>query len=418
MDFLMNRIMPVLVKIGNNDYLVAIRDGITKTIPFTIVGSIFLIIANFPVTAWTDFIAPWSGMLSAVSNVTFSALGLITAIGVGYYMGKTFEIDAISTSLLTTIAFLLATLSEDFTINPASFDSTGMFTAIVMSLLTITVFRFCVKHKIVIKMPDGVPPNVATSFTALIPGAIVLTIVWILRAILGINLNEVISFVFSPLVMGLNTLPGMMLYALIVCLLWVCGIHGDNVLSGIASPIFLGLLAENVAAMQAGTVPANFIAEGYWIVFMCFGGTGSTLGLVLNMLHSKSKMYRDLGKMSLPSAIFCINEPVIFGFPIVMNPIMMIPFIATPLVLCVGTYVLMMIGFVGPISIQVPWTIPPVIGAYLATNGSIGAAIWAAVEIVISYVIYRPFFKMEEKKQVQQELDALAAKGDVEAAEA
>ena len=101
-----------------------------------------------------------------------------------------------------------------------------------------------------------------------------------------------------------------------------------------------------------------------------------------------------------------------------MNPIMMIPFIATPLVLCAGTYVLMMIGFVGPISIQVPWTIPPVIGAYLATNGSIGAAIWAAVEIVISYVIYRPFFKMEEKKQVQQELDVIAAKGDVESVEA
>lgn len=406
MNFLMNRIMPILVKVGNNSYLVAIRDGITKTIPFTIVGSIFLIIANFPVEAWTDFIAPWSGALSAVPNVTFSALGLITAIGVGYYMGKTFEIDAISTSLLTTIAFLLATLTDEFTINPAAFDSTGMFTAIVMGLLTITVFRFCTKQEIVIKMPEGVPPNVATSFTALIPGAIVLLIVWVLRVILGINLNEVISFIFSPLVVGLNTLPGMMFYALIVCLLWVCGIHGDNVLSGIASPIFLGLLAENVASMQAGVIPTNFIAEGYWIVFMCFGGTGSTLGLVLNMIRSRSAMYRDLGKMSLPSAVFCINEPVIFGFPIVMNPTMMIPFIATPLVLCIGTYLLMMIGLVGPISIQVPWTIPPVIGAYLATNGSIGAAIWAVVEIGISYAIYRPFFKMEEKKQVQRELEA------------
>ncbi len=413
MDFLMNRIMPVLVKVGNNNYLVAIRDGITKTIPFTIVGSIFLIIANFPVSAWTDFIAPWSGMLSAVSNVTFSALGLITAIGVGYYMGETFELDAISTSLLTTIAFLLATLTDDFTINAAAFDSTGMFTAIVMALLTNAVFRFCLKRNFVIKMPEGVPPNVSTSFTALIPGAIVLVIVWVLRAVLGINLNEVISTVFSPLVMGLNTLPGMMLYSFMVCLLWVCGIHGDNVLSGIASPIFLGLLAENVAAMQAGTVPPNFISDGYWIVFMCFGGTGSTLGLVLNMLRSRSKMYRDLGKMSLPAAIFCINEPVIFGFPIVMNPMMMIPFIVTPLVLCAGTYLLMTIGVVGRICIQVPWTIPPVIGAYLATNGSVGAAIWAAVEIVISYVIYRPFFKAEEKKQVEQEL---AAAGETTAA--
>ncbi len=133
---------------------------------------------------------------------------------------------------------------------------------------------------------------------------------------------------------------------------------------------------------------------------MCLGGTGSTLGLVLAMLRSRSKMYQSLGKMGLPSAIFCINEPVIFGFPIVMAPIMMNPFVATPMILGTATFLLMKIGLVGKIVFQVPWTIPPIIGPYLATNGSVGAAIWSACTIVIAYLIYLPFFKMAEKKQV------------------
>lgn len=400
MEFIEDKLLPILYKIGNSKHLTSIRDGISKTIPFTIVGSVFLIIANFPVAAWTDFIAPWSNLLNAPVNVTFNVLGLISAIGIGYYMGQTFGIDRISNCLLTTIGFLLATLNDDLSLNIDNFGATGMFTAIVIGILTTHIFLFCEKRNLVINMPDGVPPSVSTSFTSLIPGAMLIAIVWVLRCVLSINLNEVIAFIFSPVIFGLSTLPGMIVYTIIVCLLWVCGIHGDNVLSGIATPVFLGLLAENTAAFQAGTAAPNIISEGYWIVFMCLGGTGSTLGLVLNMLRSRCKVYNELGKLALPSAIFCINEPVIFGFPIVANPLMMIPFILTPVVLCIGSYVLIAVGLVGRIVIQVPWTIPPVIGAYLATNGNIGAAIWSVCSIAIAYFIYFPFFKMAERQQL------------------
>lgn len=404
LEKLEKNLLPILLKVGENKRLIAIRNGITLSIPFTIVGSIFLIVGNLPIESWTNFIAPIAPLLNAPVNVTFGVLGLISAIGIGYNLGKEFNVDPISNTVITTVAFLLATLKNDFTINIDALGATGMFTAIIVALFTTEVFRFFVKKNIVIKMPDGVPPSVAQSFSSLIPAGAIIVSIWVIRVLLGVDVNEVIQFIFKPLVFGLGTLPGLMVYTLLVCFLWSCGIHGDNVLSGIATPIFLGYLAANTKAFQNGQPIPYEIADGFWILFMCIGGTGATLGLVLAMLRSKSKMYKSLGKMAFPSAIFCINEPVIFGFPIVMNPIMMIPFITTPMILATGTYILMKIGLVGKIVFQVPWTIPPIIGPYLATNGSVGAAIWSACSIVIAYLIYLPFFKMAEKKQLLIEM--------------
>ena len=393
-------VLPVFLKIGENKVLVAIRNGLTLTIPFTIVGSFFLILGNLPIKAWTDFIEPVSGMLNAPVSVTFGILGLIAAIGIGYNLAIGFGVDPISNTVITTVAFLLATLTEDFTIDPALLDATGMFTAILVAIFTTFVYRFFVVKNITIKMPEGVPPSVSRSFASMMPAATVIGSIWIIHVLLKINLNEILQWIFQPLVFGLSTLPGLMVYTLLACFLWSCGIHGPNVLAGIATPIFLSYLAANTAAFQKGQPIPYEVADGFWILFMSIGGSGGTMGLVLAMLRSKSKLYRSLGKLSFPSAIFCINEPVIFGFPIVMNPLMMIPFIATPMVLGASSYVLMKVGIIGKIVFLVPWTIPPIIGPYLATNGNIPAAIWSVCTIVISYLIYLPFFKIAEKKQL------------------
>lgn len=196
-----------------------------------------------------------------------------------------------------------------------------------------------------------------------------------------------------------------MVYTFVALGLWTVGIHGPNLLSGIATPIFLTNIAANMEAFQAGKPIPNEVAEGFWTLFMNIGGSGATIGLVIAMIFAKSKSYRELGRLSLPSAIFCINEPIIFGFPIVMNPIMAIPFVATPTILGVATIILMRLGLVGHIVLQVPWTMPPIIGPYLATNGNIGAAIWSACTIAISYAIYFPFFKASDRKQAALEVD-------------
>lgn len=400
---LQESLLSLLSKVGDNKRLTAIRNGISITIPFTIVGSIFLIIGNLPIDAWMNFIEPWAGILGAPVNVTFGILGLLVAIGVGYHMGKELDVNPITNSAMTTVAFLLATLNADYSINLDELGASGMFTAIIISLLTVEIYRFFVKKNIVFRLPEGVPPAVSESFVSLVPTMAVIALVWVIRVVLGIELNVVIQMIFSPLVFGMNTLPGLMVYTLLCCFLWCCGIHGDNILSGIATPIFLSNLAANTVAFQAGKLPPFIVADGFWILFMCLGGTGATLGLVLAMLKGKSKLYRSLGKMSLPSALFCINEPVIFGFPIVMNPLMMIPFVLTPMVLGTGTYILMKFNIIGRIVFTVPWTIPPVIGPYLATNGNIPATIWSICTIIIAYFIYLPFFKIADNKQAAVE---------------
>lgn len=400
-----DKLLPFLLKVGSNRYMIAIKDGITLTVPLTIVGSIFLIIGNLPIKAWTDFIAPYSSIIGAPVAITFGVLGLVAAIGMGYTFANTFKLHTISNTIMTFTAFLLATLNDEWGIDVSNFDAKGMFTAIIIAIFVMNVHRFFVVRNIVIKMPEGVPPAVADSFASLLPLTFIVIIVWFVRVVLGVNINEIVRMVFSPLVVGLGTLPGVWITTFLVQFLWICGIHGGHTLAGLTSPIALQFLAENSAAFQNNAPIPHVNPEGFWVLFQSVGGTGATLGLVIAMLFSKSVLYKSLGKLSIGPALFCINEPVIFGFPIVMNPVMMIPFILTPLVLGTATYLLMDFGLIGKIVHNVPWTIPPIIGPYLATNGNIYAAIWSLVSIIISCVMYYPFFKIEEKKQLEVELN-------------
>lgn len=403
LDILETKLLPPLLKVSDNKYLSAIKDGMMAVIPFTIIGSIFLIIGNLPIDWWLEIVAPYSEILNAGVNVTFGILGLLSTLGTAYHLAKIFEIDRISNVAMTAVAFLLATLNKDYSINIEAFSASGMFTGLVIAVITIIIYKTFVKRNITIRMPEGVPDGVANSFISLIPGAVVILLIWIARVLLNIDLNETFRFLFSPLVKGVGTLPGFLIFAFLVNALWVTGIHGDSVISGITTPIFVGMLAENLKAFQNSTSIPNITPDGFWILFGCIGGSGATLGLVILMLQSKCKSYNSVGKVSLLPGLFCINEPVIFGFPIVMNPIMAIPFIMVPIILAIMTYVLTSLGIIGKIVLAVPWTIPPVIGPYLATNGNIPAAIWSVCTILISYICYRPFFKMAEKKELMNE---------------
>lgn len=401
--FIENKLIPILIRIGDNKILVAVRNGITMTLPFTITGSIFLILANLPVPGWAEFLGPFADKLSAPVSVTFGAIGIISAIGISYNLAKQYKIDAISSSAVTLVVFLLAQLDATYKLNVDNLGAAGLFSAIILSIGTVLILQFFIKKNWVIKLPEGVPPAVSQSFASLIPGAVSIALIWFIRIILNFDINAFFTWLLSPLVMGLGTLPGMLILIFLISILWCCGIHGDNVLAGITSPIFLKLIAENTQAYLNHQPIPNITADGFYIIFMCIGGTGATLGLVLSMLRSKSKLYKSVGKLALPSAVFCINEPVIFGFPIVFNPIMMIPFTITPMILCTLTYGLMYFNIIGRPVLQVPWTMPPIFAAYFATGGNIPAVIWSICTIAISVLVFLPFFKMAEKKQIEKE---------------
>ena len=402
MNFFQEKVMPSLIKIGNQRHLVAIRNGLAITIPFIIVGSIFLILGNLPFEWWEGFIGDFGVKMNVIVNSSFGVLGVLAALGIGYELAKSYELDPITGSVISFVAFLVTQITPDYNLDTSHFGADGLFTAMIVTIFAVEILRVCVTKDIVIKLPKGVPPAVGNSFVALTPALIVMCIIWVIRVILGFDITQFITIIFSPVVMALNTLPGILIYSIVVTLLWSAGIHGDMALEGIADPIYIQFLTANTAAFIAHEPIPYITASGFYSLFVNVGGTGATLCLVLLMLRSKSKTYKSLGKAAFPSACFEINEPVIFGFPIVLNPVILIPFTVVPLVLTTSSYLLMYFNIIGRPVAMLPWTMPPIIGPFLATGGDWKAAVWSAVSMLIATCIYYPFFKVLEKEQLEE----------------
>lgn len=402
LNFVETKLAPPLNKMASQHHLSAVKNGMIVTVPLTIIGSIFLLIPNTPIAAIKNFFEPYANMITTVNTVTIGSVGLVGAASVAYYFALEYtdiKIDPLITAFVSVVAFLLATLTDEFTIDTGLFGTRGLFTGILVALLTGTITHFFQKKNLVIRFPDTVPPLVSKSFMSLIPAFVVLTLVWIIRVVLGINVNQVLMDCFSPFIFALNTLPGFLVFMFIRSMLWSVGIHGGAVLA-VADPFFLTMFGENVAAFAAGTLPPYITASGF-TMFVFLGGGGATLPLVLMMIRSKEKGFSTLGKLCLPASLFEINEPVVFGVPLVMNPYMMIPYTLSTLTLSAGTYLLMLFNIIGRPVANIPWTIPPLFSHYLVTGGNIPAVIWGIAELFIAGAIYYPFFKAMEKQRLE-----------------
>ena len=402
--FVEDKLVPPLNKMANQHHLNAVKNGMMVTVPLTIIGSIFLLIPNIPIDPIQSFFEPYAAMITTVNTITIGIVGLVGAASVAYYfaLGYTdIKIDPLITAFVSVAAFLLATLTDEYAINLELFGTKGLFTAILVALMSGMIMHFFQKRDLVIHFPDTVPPLVSKSFMSLVPAFVILTIIWIIRVILGINVNQILMDCFSPFVFALNTLPGFLVFMFIRSMLWSVGIHGGAVLA-VADPFFLTMFGANAAAFAAGTQPPYITASGF-TMFVFLGGGGATLPLVLMMIRSKEKGFSTLGKLCLPASIFEINEPVVFGVPLVMNPYMMIPYTLSTLILSAGTYLLMLFNSIGRPVANIPWTIPPLFSHYLVTGGNIPAVIWGGISLLIAGCIYYPFFKAMERQRLAVE---------------
>ncbi|MFS0559869.1 PTS cellobiose transporter subunit IIC [Terribacillus sp. 179-K 1B1 HS] len=425
-DFLEMKVMPFAGRIAAQRHLVALRDGIILTMPLIIVGSLFLILGNLPIPGYADFMAgifgeSWSTKLQYPVNVTFDVMAIFACFGIAYRLAQAYEadgVDPLSSGAIALSAFLLATPFRPFEVDGAAANfvpvsllgSGGLFVGMLVAMFATEVYRFIVKRNIVIRMPDGVPPAVSRSFIALIPGFAVIILVWLIRLLVeatsfGDIHNLIATVIGSPLTLVGSSFIGSFVAELMIVLLWVCGLHGANIVGGIMSPIWLKATAENATAFAAGTELPHIFTAQFFEVFIHVGGSGSTIGLVLIMIwRAKLKQNKQLSRLATGPAFFNINEPIVFGLPIVLNPIMIIPFITVPLVMVITTYIGMSTGLVAkPAGIVVPWTMPPFISGYLATGGKISGAVIQLINLVISMAIYYPFFRALEKNQLKEE---------------
>ncbi|MSU57126.1 MAG: PTS sugar transporter subunit IIC [Pedosphaera sp.] len=409
-NFLNKRIVPALTALSENTYLSAIRAGMVSVVPLTIIGGLFIIVSFLPVTGWDKIIAPYLPLLQVPVTATFGLLSVFVCFAIAYDLGKQFKLEAIVSATMATVIFLMIQLklgktADDIAFSMDSLGSKGLFTAVLIALISVRVQKFFTDKNFVIKLPANVPSVVYESFLSLSPLFFLVIVFWLIRFVLGVDIDHIVQTAFKPLLFALNTLPGILVYAFLVTMLWSVGINGDNAMDAIVAPIFLQFLAANVGATTAHEPVPYITALGFFTTFVNVGGTGATIALALVMWNSKEPGYRKVSRLSLPTQIFQINEPIFFGFPIVLNPIFMIPYILNALILTTSTYLLMHWGILHKPFVNVPWTTPPIIGHYLVTGGDWKAAVWGALSILIAMAVYYPFAKAAERQRFKTETE-------------
>lgn len=402
-------LLPFASKLGSNKVLKIIRDGMSATVALLILGSISILLTNFPHEGIANFLAPSNDFFNTIYAYTSGMMGLITTATIAYYASVEYKTVSIISVITSVAAFLItqSTIVDGYpSLNVDGLGVSGLMTGILVSIITVKIIQLFQEKKIAIKMPEGVPEAITESFLSLLPAIAVLGMFTLITVVIGFNLNETIMYLLSPLSKFLNTLPGYMLYHMLCATVFFLGINSAVVI-GVFQVFLTSNSLANEAAYAAGKT-VEFVATNSVDTMIWAGGTGATIGLVLLMaFRSKSKMMKTLGRMSLGPGIFNINEPVIFGTPIAFNPIFLVPFILTPGLIAGITYALMSNGIISmPIIGNVPWTIPPVFVGYAMSGGDLRTTLWSAMIIVLSLVIYYPFFKIADKQYLEQELKA------------
>ncbi|WP_303126614.1 PTS cellobiose transporter subunit IIC [uncultured Streptococcus sp.] len=435
-EFLEKYLMGPMGKVSTWRPVRAIVAAGMASIPFTIVGSMFLVLSiipqAFPIPALTSI---WANSVDKIAplylqayNCTMGILSLYFAIVIGYEYTKIFadeedlNVDPVYGALLSVFAFFL-TVPEllvkngafDYlnvkgaTINGwtvggnslARLSTSGMFTAILMSILAVQLYRVCIKRNWVVKMPEAVPEGVSRSFSALIPAGVVAIVVLVINGIfvvLGTDIYNVVAIPFSFVKNIANSWLGIVVIYLLVHALWIVGIHGANIVMGLVNPILLANMAENVDGAHIA------YAGEFTNSYVTIGGSGAMLlACVWLAFAAKSSQLKMLGRAAMGPAIFNINEPLIFGLPVVYNPTLALPFMLAPIVSATIGYWSVKIGFAAVSIIQTPWPTPIGLGAYVGSGGSVGALLTALVCAAAAFLVWFPFLKMYDNQLLKEE---------------
>ena len=294
------------------------------------------------------------------------------------------------------------------------FGGQGIIGAIIIGLVVGSIYTFFIKRKIVIKMPEQVPQAIAKQFEAMIPAFVIFLlsmIVYILASSLT-NGGTFIEMIYSAIQVPLQGLTGSLYGAIgiafFISFLWWFGVHGQSVVNGVVTALLLSNLDANKAMLASGNLSlengAHIVTQQFLDSFLILSGSGITFGLVVAMLFAaKSKQYQALGKVAAFPAIFNVNEPVVFGFPIVMNPVMFIPFILVPVLAAVIVYGAIATGFMQPFSgVTLPWSTPAIISGFMV--GGWQGVITQLVILAMSTLVYFPFFKVQDRLAYQNEV--------------
>lgn len=462
MNWMEMHFMPFAAKIGSQRHLIAIRDGFIAIMPVTMVGSIAVLLNVFFRDLPNEWLGEGNGFVKAMDpliavngNVYFGSiivLGIAFTISLGYHLSKSYDVNPIAGAVIAFSAVVtcmnqnaifdyvlsgvdktaldtlkeaglnvflnkegavaLKGVTEYGFMNQTYTGSGGLFTCLIVGLLATMIYVKLMQKKVTIKLPDSVPPAVSNAFAAIIPGIVAIYVFGIVTQIsvefTGLYPNDlIVEWVQKPLLNLSQGLGSVLLMMFLIQLFWFFGLHGDNILAPVTEGVYTPALLENLRVWnetQSTTDMPYIWTRGSINAYAMAGGSGVTLALLIAIfIFSRRKDSREIAKLTVPMGVFNINEPVIFGIPIVLNPVYLIPWLLVAPVCSAIAYGFTAAGAIPPVFIQVPWVMPVGLYAFFGTGGNLGAALVSLLCLAVAVLIWTPFVilanRMENKQQ-------------------
>lgn len=395
--------------LAQQPHLLSIRDGVVGALPLILLGSVFLLLAQPPWPGLARFLPPVEA-LKAGWRACAGLVSIFACASCALAMAKRREADG-TAAATTALALLLlaqrpsALAAGGLGLPFAGLGAAGLFPAFAAAILSVETLAFFQRRRWGIKLSGGAPDVVVRSFAALLPSATCVVGVWALVHLFGFDLAGGIARLFAPLVSASDALPALWAVVLIDSALWMIGIHGLSVLAAVR-PLWLAALAENMQAAMAGHAPTHLATQEFFVWFVWQGGSGATLALALLLLFARSKQLKLVGKAGLLPALFNINEPLLFGTPVVLNGKLAFPFVAAPLAMTFTSWAAMRWGLVRLPVAEVVWTLPAPIGAFLSTGGDGRAVALQLGNLALALALWWPFVRRYDRALVEAERDA------------
>lgn len=412
-DLIEQRLTPVANIITKNQHITAMRDGFTLAMPFVIVGSLMvpMLFPPFAISSasrFGSFYLLLRPMLLPTFELTLGLVALIVAFGASASLAKQYQLPERLCGLTGCLAFLLFIGFRDNGATNVFLGGMGLFTALISSAYSIEIIRFFYKKGWCIRLPEEVPVMTRNGFQLLMPLLVIMLSISVMNAVMlqttGQILPQLIGEALRPLIVASDTLTAVLISLFLCNLLWFVGIHGALIITGIMNPFWLTYLFENQRALAAGeAVLPHIYLQGFWDFYLLIGGIGSTLPLVFMAMRSRSRQLKSVGKIGLLPSLFNINEPILFGFPVIMNPVFLLPFVFVPLINACLAWYLTQIGILDRAVAMLPWSMPSPLGAAWSANGSWKNMCMCLFAYFNAWMLYRPFFKVHERQLMQLE---------------
>lgn len=422
--------IPIAAKIGGEKHLAAIRDGFVAIIPIIMAGAFAILINNFAWSGYQHFMtnifgADWKNWGGAIWNGSYAIMSLLVTFTIAYNLAKSRGKDGLAAGIVAVGVFII--FFGNLAKTTSFLGTDGLLLALIVALVVGDLMSWLLGNsKLVVKMPAGVPPAVARSFASLFPAIILMVVAASIEVIYQIfghsNIpNAIFQIIQAPLQGVVGSLPGVLVLIIVIQVLWFFGLHGSNMMLPIINGVLLPLTIDNMHSIALGQAPKYIVNDQFLNSFVFFGGAGATVCLliaifIVNKMRAqrKSEVQLTIAKLGIAPGIFNINEPVIFGLPICLDPIYFIPFLFIPLINAVLAYYAMFFHMVPYVGLEVSWTLPPILSGALATNSWQGAVL-SIILIVIDVIIYLPFVAIAAERDCKMQAEAIAAEEAEEA---